>query len=229
MKLALLGYPISHSLSPRIYKELLGERLSSYELIEIEDSSKIPTLKDLSQRFDGLSITAPHKKHFLHDQIEMSELVKKVGAINTLSFRNGKVFATNTDLLATNFILKRYKLKFPKIKLILLGNGSMAKLTKILADELDIPLVQKYRNNEENLSEINLEKFFDPLYQTIVINSCSRSFVFKGELHPSFIFWDFNYDFPPHRDRLTKVIYSYEDGQEMLRLQAIEAIKFWSI
>jgi shikimate dehydrogenase len=229
MRLALLGYPISHSLSPKIYNELLGNKLASYELLEIQNPADIPTLFELSKKLDGLSITAPHKKHFLKDKIEISELVKNVGAINTLFFKNGKVLATNTDVLATKIILERFQITYPKLKLILLGNGSMAKLTKILASQLGIPLIQKFRMDGVNLSEMNLKELYNPDYQTIVINSCSRSFVFTGELHPSYLFWDYNYDFSAHRDTLPQKVSSYKDGQEMLRLQAIEAIKFWSV
>lgn len=227
MKLALLGYPIAHSLSPEIYRKLLGDQLESYQLLEIKDSSDVPKLTELRKNFSGLNITAPYKKHFM-DMVEIkSESVKELGAINTISFSGNIAQATNTDLIATETILLRFQRQYPHLQVILLGNGSMASLTTLLATKHRIPLVQKSRSSGVDLSTLDLSSFHRDGIQTIVINSCSRSFVFKGLLHSQFIFWDFNYRFDPHKTTLPGKVLTYYDGQEMLELQALAAVEFW--
>lgn len=226
MKLALLGHPIAHSLSPSLYREFLKEKLQSYDLLDIADAALVPTLEELAARYDGLSITTPHKKHFVSAVTIPSPLVRELGSINTIAFRESGIFATNTDLIAVERILRNWKDKHSDLSLILLGDGVMGRLTVKVADALHIPIRQFARSKGDNLTQLDLSS---PSHQqTIVINSCSRNFVFQGKLHPDHIFWDYNYSFRPHQESLPSQVKSYIDGQEMLRLQALAAIEFWS-
>lgn len=226
MKLALLGYHISHSLSPQIYKELLGNGIS-YELLDIADKNKIPSLTELSQKFDGINVTAPYKEFFFEEVIVEDPLVKKLKAINTIAFREGRAVATNTDLIAVRMILEDFSKQFPHLNMVLLGNGVMARLTLLVAEELQIPCRQIARSLGDEIEYLDLRPFENEHFQTIIVNSCSRDFSFKGILSPSFIFWDYNYKFLPHESTLPSLVKSYIDGQEMLVLQAKAAIKFW--
>lgn len=226
MKLALLGFPIAHSLSPQLYRETLGNKLSSYDLLEIENPASIPSLSELSEKYDGLSITSPYKKHFFSDVIIQSDLVKELKAINTISFRKSGVYGTNTDLIAVEKILLNFKIQYPDLRLIILGDGVMARLTLMVAHSLLLPFQQFSRSKGDNLTHLNLSESSE--CQTIVINSCSRNYIFKGEINPRHIFWDYNYSFKPHQNTLPSRIHSYLDGEEMLRLQALAAVEFWS-
>jgi shikimate 5-dehydrogenase len=226
MKLALLGYPIAHSLSPALYREFLGKKLESYELLEIEDEERIPSLAELASKFDGLSITSPHKKHFFQDVVINSPIVKELKAINTISFRKSGIYGTNTDVVAVEKILLRFKAQYQNLGLVILGDGVMARLTVMVAKSLVIPFEQYSRGKGDDLAHLNLSMKRDK--PTIVINCCSRNFVFSGSLNPDLIFWDYNYSFMPHQTTLPSQVKSYIDGEEMLRLQALAAIEFWS-
>jgi shikimate 5-dehydrogenase len=226
VKLALLGYPIAHSLSPSLYRELLGDKLDHYELLEIEDPTRIPSLAELQSRFDGLSITSPHKKHFFQDVVVTSPIVQDLKAINTISFRKSGIYGTNTDVVAVEKILLKFKAQLQNLSLIILGDGVMARLTVMVAKSLVIPFEQYSRKKGDDLSQLNLSPKRN--YPTVVINSCSRDFVFSGSLHRDLIFWDYNYSFKPHQNTLPSQVQAYYDGEEMLRLQAIAAIEFWS-
>lgn len=226
MRLGLLGYPINHSLSPSIYKRLVPE-LASYELFSCKSADEVPSLEQLSSKLDGLSITSPYKKHFI-GQIEFSSpLVKQLGIVNTLAFVNKTVIGTNTDLLAVVEILKNYQLNFPKLQIILLGSGSMAEVTKIVARDLKIDFKQFSRKTHPQISQLDIASLQQTGIQNLVINACSREFVFNGQVSGQEIFWDYNYSFLPHQNTLPLIVKTYQDGQHMLELQAIEAIKFW--
>lgn len=226
MKLALLGYPIAHSLSPHLYREFLGDKLEKYDLIEIERPELVPGLPTLAEQYDGISITTPYKKHFYNDVIITSSIVKELKAINTLSFRKSGIYGTNTDVTAVEQILLKFKSQHPDLGLILLGDGVMARLTVMVAKALQLPFEQYSRSKGDNLSQLDLSGGRNN--QTVVINCCSREFVFQGTLNSEFIFWDYNYSFLPHQSTLPSQVKSYVDGQEMLRLQALAAIQFWS-
>jgi shikimate dehydrogenase len=226
MKLALLGHPVSHSLSPKLYKEMLGPALETYELIDAPSSIDVPSLESLATRFHGLNITSPYKKHFLEQITVIPEMVKALKSVNTLSFTSDGVLGTNTDSLAVRRILTEYKEQYGDIDLVILGSGSMAHMTELIAQELKVPYQSYARRSHGDISKLDLSSLKEES-QTIVINSCSRDFVFEGILHRNHIFWDYNYSFAPHEDRIPALVKTYQDGQRMLRLQAEEAIRFW--
>lgn len=226
MKLALLGYPIAHSLSPSLYREFLGDKLEKYDLLEIKDPLLVPGISMLAEKYDGLSITTPYKKHFFKDVVVTSPIVNELRAINTISFRKSGFYGTNTDVVAVQKILLNMKKDFPDLQLIILGDGVMARVTLLVARSLQIAFQQFSRKKGDSVETLDLSEPSE--HQTVIINSCSREFVFKGQLHPSQIFWDYNYSFKPHQITLPSQVKSYIDGQEMLRLQALAAIEFWS-
>ena len=227
MKLGLLGYPIEHSLSPKLYKEFLGSELESYQMFSCEKETKIPSLEYFEHHLDGLNITSPYKKHFIDKIVIESPLVKKIGAVNTLVFNNGITLGTNTDVLAVQDILTRYKKQFPKLKILLLGSGVMANMTELVANDLHISLQKFSRKTHSDISKLDLSVHQEPGHQNLIINACSRDFIYQGKLSGEEIFWDYNYSFLPHQNTLPSQVISYQDGQEMLELQAKAAIHFW--
>jgi shikimate dehydrogenase len=226
MRLGLLGYPISHSLSPKLYAKLLEKKLTSYELFSYESEVEIPDLTFFAERLDGLNITAPYKTHFMAE-ITVSSLVKEIGAVNTLAFTPEGVFGTNTDLLAVRTILQEMNSRSP-LHIVLLGGGVMARLTKIVAKELSLSLVQHSRDRAGDITHLDLSNSGQEGKTTLIINACSRDFVFNGKVRGDEIFWDYNYSFIPHQSTLPSMVKTYIDGQEMLELQAFKAIEFWT-
>jgi len=227
MRLGLLGFPIEHSKSPELYRHHLGSRLTSYELFPFEKGHLIPEIDYFRNKLDGLNITSPYKTHFFHQVILTNPTVKKLGSINTIGFTPNGIFGTNTDLLAVQKILTRFQLLYPNLTLFLLGDGVMANLTKLVANELGIKLFQFSRKLNSNFDELDLSIYVEQTSQPIVINACSRSFIFKGKFKGHEIFWDYNYDFTPHAALLPTVVKTYLDGRELLELQALAAIEFW--
>jgi shikimate dehydrogenase len=227
MKLALIGFPISHSKSPQLYKRFLGDVLESYDLLEIPRPESMPTLTELSKRFDGISITTPYKEFYFHQVKIIPEEVKNIGAINTILFHKGEFLGTNTDFIATKKQIEEFINTFPQIHFIILGNGVMAKMTKLILDQFKLSCHQFYRSKDGDISKLDLTQYFDRNTQIIVINACSRDFKFNGKIHDEFIFWDFNYAFEPHRLFLPQKVKQYIDGEKMLEQQALSAIEFW--
>ena len=229
MKLALIGYPIDHSLSPALYKEFLKDKLESYDLLSYQNPRDLPHVRELAKKYDGINITTPYKKHFLN-QVEIpSELVRELGAINTISFTESGVLATNTDALAVEDILKNYLAQFSRLHLLILGKGVMPRITQLTCERLGLSYEILSRSQAlPDLTRLDLTNYRKADAQNIVINACSRSFVFAGTIHPDEIFWDYNYSFGPHSSTLPSQVKSYVDGQELLRLQALAAIAFWA-
>ena len=101
---AVLGSPISHSLSPVLHGaayEALGLNWS-YEAIECDEArgpSLIASLRAASDPpYAGLSLTMPLKSVALVAADEVAPSAARVGVANTLVFTDGRAVAHNTDV-----------------------------------------------------------------------------------------------------------------------------------
>jgi shikimate dehydrogenase len=101
-RLAVLGHPVSHSRSPAMQNAAL-EALGlagewGYAAIEVEPADFAARTRALpEQGFVGVNVTIPHKEAALELADEGSEEAERIGAANTLSFREGVIHADNTD------------------------------------------------------------------------------------------------------------------------------------
>ena len=101
-RLAVLGRPIAHSLSPAMHRaafRALGiEREWSYEAIELSPESFEAGVDELRRSgFVGANVTIPHKQAALRLADEASAAASAIGAANTLSFTADGTVAENTD------------------------------------------------------------------------------------------------------------------------------------
>lgn len=221
MKLALVGKNISHSLSPKLQKEIWKDQLITYDLIDVSDITQLPPLDELALKYDGINITTPYKEAYINDVKIVSDLAEEIGAINTISLKDKT--ATNTDILATEKILSNFYRNNSLLEIHLLGSGVMARMTELIARKLSIPFYQYSRASHGDLTFLDLRNLDQ---NALVINACSRSFTFKGDISSQVSFWDYNYSYDPHR-YLSEKVKAYFDGQELLWEQAKFAALFW--
>lgn len=97
-KFALTGYPLGHSMSPVIHKELfkLNNIDADYFVKEIAPENlknEIENLKSLS----GFNVTIPHKTEIIKHLDKLSDRAELFGAVNTVSIENGFATGHNTD------------------------------------------------------------------------------------------------------------------------------------
>ena len=95
----VLGYPLQHSLSPRMHNAAF--RRSGFNGVYLPLASRRPAeVLDFAEEIplSGMSVTHPHKSAFL-DQLErMDPLAEAVGAVNTVVRSQGKLYGYNTDV-----------------------------------------------------------------------------------------------------------------------------------
>lgn len=126
----VFGNPIEHSRSPDIH-HIFAEKSQQNidyqkQLVDIEDFSNAIS-SFIHQGGKGVNVTVPFKEQALIIADELTERASLAGAVNTLSFREGKIFGDNTDgeglvqdLIANNVILKQSRI-------LLLGAGGAAR------------------------------------------------------------------------------------------------------
>jgi shikimate dehydrogenase len=101
-RLAVLGHPVAHSRSPAMQNAALAELgLAgewSYEAIDVRPERFAERVRAMAgEGFVGANVTVPHKlaARALADRTSTS--AAEIGAANTLSFREGRIAADNTD------------------------------------------------------------------------------------------------------------------------------------
>lgn len=97
-KFALLGFPLGHSLSPFIHRELfrISGAQASYGLAEISADSLEESIPRLMQ-LDGFNVTIPHKINIIPYLDELQEKARLFGSVNTVKVQGGKSTGFNTD------------------------------------------------------------------------------------------------------------------------------------
>lgn len=103
IQLGLIGYPLGHSLSPPIHKAALAScgLEGDYSLFPIspEDHQELKSLLDRlrSGEITGLNVTIPHKQNIIPLLDALTPTARAIGAINTISMKNGRLTGDNTD------------------------------------------------------------------------------------------------------------------------------------
>ena len=101
--LGLIGYPLGHSLSPKIHSAALKVcgLDGGYSLFPIEPDDG-QGLIDLLGRvrageITGLNVTIPHKQNVIGLMDELTPTAKAIGAVNTIYLQDEKLIGDNTD------------------------------------------------------------------------------------------------------------------------------------
>ena len=99
---SVVGSPISHSLSPLIHNEWARRCCidGEYRAIEVAPGydAFARAMNDLrAQGLAGVNITIPHKENALRYADAASEVAKKIGAANMLTFEREGTLADNSD------------------------------------------------------------------------------------------------------------------------------------
>lgn len=124
-RFALVGYPLGHSMSPFIHRQLMDVAgiEGTYDLIPIKK-------EDLNKEFggllslDGFNVTIPNKVEIIDCLDCLNERATLYGAVNTVRVSDKKGF--NTDCFGFVNALKMAKIK-AQGKVLICGAGGVAR------------------------------------------------------------------------------------------------------
>lgn len=133
----LTGYPLGHSLSPVIHKELfkINNIDASYELNEVNPDSFAQGVEEL-KKLNGFNVTIPHKINIIPFLDKLSERAELFGAVNTVDNKNGIFTGYNTDCFGFLRALEMADIEL-KGKVLLCGSGGVSRMfafESVLAD-----------------------------------------------------------------------------------------------
>ena len=153
MKCGLLGRHLGHSYSPQIHASL-GDY--SYDLFEKEPEEIEDFLKHGD--FTGINVTVPYKKDVIPHLDELSPIAKRLGAVNTIVRRNGKLIGHNTDYFGFLTMVKASNLTVSGKKVLVLGSGGASNTVVAVLQELGAQVVVISRTGENNYGNLQLHK-----------------------------------------------------------------------
>jgi shikimate dehydrogenase len=188
-KLGLIGFPVGHSLSPKIQNAALkacgleGE----YSLFPIEPDD-IQALKDLLDRvrsgeMTGFNVTIPHKQNVIQFMDELTPTAQAIGAVNIIYLRENRLIGDNTDAAGFLADLKQFLTTEPQshgdLNALVLGAGGSARsvVYALLNDGWNVTIAARRIEQAQQLAsqfesinamEINFQTFqpFDKLKAT---------------------------------------------------------------
>ena len=151
MKCGLLGRKLSHSYSPQIHKTLGSY---SYELFEKEPEEIEDFLK--YGDFTGINVTVPYKKDVIPYLDELSPIARRLGAVNTVIRKGGKLIGHNTDYFGFLTMVKESGLQFAGRKVLVLGSGGASNTAVAVLEELGSNVVIISRSGKNNYQNLHL-------------------------------------------------------------------------
>ncbi len=129
MKYGLIGEHLKHSYSCEIHAQIADYE---YELHEIPPSGLSGFLK--KREFNAINVTIPYKQDVIPYLDEISDTAKRIGAVNTIVNRNGRLYGDNTDFAGMLALAKHIGVDMKGKKVLILGTGGASKTGHALAE-----------------------------------------------------------------------------------------------
>ena len=126
-----IGKKLTHSFSREIHKRLADY---TYELIELDETEL--SLFFQKKEFEAINVTIPYKEAVLPYLDTVSEIARRIGAVNTIVNREGKLYGYNTDYYGLKALIARVGLSLKDKKVLILGTGGTSKTARVVAADL---------------------------------------------------------------------------------------------
>ena len=167
MKYGLIGEHLSHSFSKPIHEQIGGY---VYEIKEIEPENVEPFMK--AKDFLGINVTIPYKEKVIPYLDYVDESAKKIGAVNTVVNRHGKLYGYNTDFSGMLALVKRAGVEIENKKVLIIGTGGTSKTATAVVSFLGAKQVI-YVSNIEVPGAYSYEEIYKNHLDTQVIFNTS--------------------------------------------------------
>jgi shikimate dehydrogenase len=236
----LIGEYLDHSFSKDFFThkftaEDIDARYENFALAHISEVESLLKWDEL----DGLNVTVPYKVAILTYLDELSEEARKIGAVNTVQFLDGKKIGHNTDAFGFAQSIKPF-LTFQHERAIVLGTGGASKAISYVLDNLGIYVIKISRIpkgekqfgydevNDNMLRACKLVVNATPVGTFPEIDKCPQfpfEFLTEEHLVIDLIYNPNKTKFLRHAEENGAVILN---GRPMLEHQALKAWEIWN-
>jgi shikimate dehydrogenase len=148
----LIGEKLSHSLSPQIHNKIfdLLDIQATYRAFEIPRAdihACADTIKLL--RLRGINVTVPYKQMIVDSLDEISDEVKRIGAVNTIFNDNGILKGYNTDYFGFKTMLFKNNIDPCGKVTVVLGTGGSAQAVIACLKDLKVKKIFAVTRNKQ--------------------------------------------------------------------------------
>ncbi|WNY29160.1 Shikimate dehydrogenase (NADP(+)) [Methanimicrococcus stummii] len=164
-KFGVFGFPIEHSLSPVMHTaafNALGMTGCEYKAYTVRpEELKEEIIKAQTEGFCGLNLTIPLKEKIMEtDLIEPDDFSKKAGAVNTLHFKDGKIYGYNTDGEGAFKTLEYAGCQTNGKKILIIGAGGAARSISLFFAEQgnSLKIINRTAEKAQRLADEIVEK-----------------------------------------------------------------------
>lgn len=240
---AVIGYPLEHTLSPVLHGAIYKQLSVSAEMQVLSNEDVGVLIKNILQTPLTLTaVTMPHKQTIIKYLDEVDQDVKKLGAVNTVINRDGKLYGYNTDIVGVAKALESVELRDTGV--LILGAGGAARSAAYAVDQAGANLFCINRTKEgaeQIMNEFNgtaiTEDEIDQQQITVIINctpvgmypEIGQTPLEKQNLKPDYVVFDMVYN--PMQTRLLKEAQEVGartiSGIEMFIAQGVEQVRLW--
>ena len=126
----LIGWPVSHSLSPAMHNAAFAEIDVdwAYVPLPVQPNNVLQALKGLAALgFVGANVTVPHKQAVMRHMDDLSDASQITGAVNTIHIKEGKFYGLNTDAVGFLNAMKEAGFAPKGMRVAVLGAGGAAR------------------------------------------------------------------------------------------------------
>lgn len=129
MEYGLIGEKLGHSFSKEVHNRLFDY---NYTLKEIsrEDLGAFMTARE----FRAINVTIPYKQDVMQYLYYVDDNATKIGAVNTVVNRGGKLYGYNTDFRGLLALIERNSIELENKKILILGSGGTSKTAFAVAE-----------------------------------------------------------------------------------------------
>ena len=147
-RLGLIGHPVGHSQSPKLFAERferLGRHDLSYEAFDLSDVADFPAWAKANPDVVGLNVTVPHKSSVMPFLQSLGTEAEQIGAVNTLVRTPEGWVGHNTDAWGFRRSIQPF-LKNTHERALVLGTGGSAAAVICALRDLGIDAVAVSRS-----------------------------------------------------------------------------------
>ena len=240
----LIGAAVSHSFSKAYFDEKFfreGLRDYHYELFPLGSIKDIEALLKDTKSLAGLNVTIPYKEQVLKYLDEVDGFAKKIGAVNVIKIKDGKLKGFNTDSEAFFETIVKWLPKDKKLNGLILGTGGSSKAVQEALKKLEIEYkIVSRKSKKGDFTYADLEKNPEIIGDSLLIvnttplgmspNTETMPAVDFENISPDHYVYDLIYN-PARTMFLQKAEMrnaTIKNGLEMLHIQAEKSWMIWN-
>lgn len=129
-RIAVIGDPVGHSRSPQMHNPALKAAGIDCQYVRLhilpdELSEALGLLR--ASEFIGMNVTIPHKGGVFEAVDDMTEVARRIGAVNTVAIDGGKLVGHNTDAPGLRrAIREEFSMDLTDLRVMIIGAGGGA-------------------------------------------------------------------------------------------------------